>query len=115
MNCPHCNIPLLMADRKGIEIDYCGQCRGIWLDRGELDKIIELTVNERFADKARSHSQASGGYTSGDYASRQSGADAYRGNASHYQRKSSHNTYHQPYYKYKKKKTLLGELFDVFD
>ncbi|SIN75633.1 zf-TFIIB domain-containing protein [Vannielia litorea] len=41
MNCPHCNIPLSMADRTGIEIDFCPQCRGIWLDRGELDKIIE--------------------------------------------------------------------------
>ena len=41
MNCPHCNIPLSMADRSGIEIDFCPQCRGVWLDRGELDKIIE--------------------------------------------------------------------------
>ncbi len=41
MNCPHCNITLVMADRNGVEIDYCPQCRGIWLDRGELDKIIE--------------------------------------------------------------------------
>jgi Zn-finger nucleic acid-binding protein len=35
-----------MSDRQGIEIDYCPQCRGIWLDRGELDKIIERSVNE---------------------------------------------------------------------
>lgn len=41
MNCPHCNITLVMAERSGVEIDYCPQCRGIWLDRGELDKIIE--------------------------------------------------------------------------
>lgn len=41
MNCPSCNIPLVMSERQGIEIDYCPQCRGIWLDRGELDKIIE--------------------------------------------------------------------------
>ncbi|WP_084502447.1 TFIIB-type zinc ribbon-containing protein [Fundidesulfovibrio putealis] len=41
MNCPHCNITLVMAERSGVEIDYCPQCRGVWLDKGELDKIIE--------------------------------------------------------------------------
>jgi uncharacterized protein len=41
MNCPVCNVALVMADRQGIEIDYCPKCRGVWLDRGELDKIIE--------------------------------------------------------------------------
>jgi Zn-finger nucleic acid-binding protein len=41
MKCPTCDVNLLMTDRNGIEIDYCPQCRGIWLDRGELDKIIE--------------------------------------------------------------------------
>src|SRR5687767_11393036 len=41
MNCPHCNVPLVMTERQGVEIDYCPQCRGVWLDRGELDKIIE--------------------------------------------------------------------------
>ena len=42
MKCPTgCNEPLVMADRSGIEIDYCPTCRGVWLDRGELDKIID--------------------------------------------------------------------------
>lgn len=42
MKCPLCiESQLVMADRSGIEIDYCPQCRGVWLDRGELDKIIE--------------------------------------------------------------------------
>ncbi len=43
MNCPICNVPLLLADKNAIEIDYCPKCRGIWLDRGELEKIIERT------------------------------------------------------------------------
>ena len=47
MNCPSCKIPLVMSERQGIEIDYCPECRGIWLDRGELDKIIERSVNEQ--------------------------------------------------------------------
>ena len=47
MNCPVCNnVQLLMMERQGIEIDYCPQCRGVWLDRGELDKIIERSVSE---------------------------------------------------------------------
>lgn len=47
MNCPVCkDTQLVMSERQGIEIDYCPNCRGVWLDRGELDKIIERTVNE---------------------------------------------------------------------
>ena len=41
MPCPVCKVPLVMSERQGVEIDYCPQCRGVWLDRGELDKIIE--------------------------------------------------------------------------
>jgi hypothetical protein len=41
MNCPVDATPLAMTDRSGVEIDYCPCCRGVWLDRGELDKIIE--------------------------------------------------------------------------
>lgn len=42
MQCPVCeNEPLLISSREGIEIDHCARCRGVWLDRGELDKIIE--------------------------------------------------------------------------
>jgi hypothetical protein len=47
MKCPVCpNTDLLMTERSGIEIDYCPQCRGVWLDRGELDKIIERSAAE---------------------------------------------------------------------
>ena len=42
MKCPTCTtVNLVMSERQGIEIDYCPECRGVWLDRGELDKIIE--------------------------------------------------------------------------
>ena len=42
MKCPHCpDVALVMSERQGVEIDYCPQCRGVWLDRGELDKLIE--------------------------------------------------------------------------
>lgn len=46
MNCPTDGTTLLMSERQGIEIDYCPQCRGIWLDRGELDKILERAQAE---------------------------------------------------------------------
>jgi Zn-finger nucleic acid-binding protein len=46
MKCPNCSVSLVMADRNGIEIDYCPDCRGVWLDRGELDKIIERSSQE---------------------------------------------------------------------
>lgn len=47
MNCPVCKDPaLVMSERQGIEIDYCPSCRGVWLDRGELDKIIERSTQE---------------------------------------------------------------------
>jgi Zn-finger nucleic acid-binding protein len=46
MNCPACKDPdLVISERQGIEIDYCPKCRGIWLDRGELDKIIERSTS----------------------------------------------------------------------
>jgi uncharacterized protein len=41
MNCPTDGSTLVMSERSGVEIDYCPQCRGVWLDRGELDKIVE--------------------------------------------------------------------------
>jgi hypothetical protein len=44
MKCPICTVDLVMTDRQGVEIDYCPKCRGVWLDRGEIDKIIERSA-----------------------------------------------------------------------
>ena len=44
--CPVCRVDLVMSERQGIEIDYCPRCRGVWLDRGELDKILERSAAE---------------------------------------------------------------------
>ncbi len=44
MDCPQCKTALVMADRQGVEIDHCPNCRGVWLDRGELDKIVERSA-----------------------------------------------------------------------
>ena len=44
MKCPNCEETLIMTERQGVEIDYCPKCRGVWLDKGELDKIIEKST-----------------------------------------------------------------------
>lgn len=47
MKCPVCpDATLLMSERQGVEIDYCPNCRGVWLDRGELDKLIQLSASQ---------------------------------------------------------------------
>jgi len=52
MNCPICNIPLAITERQSIEIDYCPKCRGVWLDRGELDKIIERSTSDEMPSRS---------------------------------------------------------------
>jgi len=91
MNCPICNIALVISDKQGIEIDYCPKCRGIWLDRGELDKIIERSTPE--------------------------GQNRYYGSNQPFNQ--NHNDYdhhehrgHGGYYKPHKQKNWLSDLFD---
>ena len=56
MKCPSCSADLLLSERQGIEIDYCPSCRGVWLDRGELDKIIERAIPQsHVGDYAREY------------------------------------------------------------
>lgn len=55
LQCPHCRVDLMMSERQGVEVDYCPQCRGIWLDRGELDKILERAASYE-AQASRPHS-----------------------------------------------------------
>ena len=85
MLCPVCHVGLAMTDRQGVEIDYCPQCRGVWLDRGELDKIIE---------------RSEGGMTPPPPAAQPS----YRPDRAHYD--------HGPSFQKKRKKSFLEELFD---
>jgi Zn-finger nucleic acid-binding protein len=86
MKCPVCSVDLTMSERQGVEIDYCPKCRGVWLDRGELDKIIE-----------RSHSD--------DVLSQQPAPQPYPSPI--YQQQ-----YGQGYYKHKKRKNFLDDIFD---
>jgi Zn-finger nucleic acid-binding protein len=95
MNCPNDGTTLQMTDRQGIEIDYCPQCRGVWLDRGELDKIIERSSAVPATAAARVSSP-----------SRQFDDD------DEDDRDDDRERYGREGYPRKKRKSLLGELFD---
>ena len=100
MQCPACTTEtLVMAERQGIEIDYCPKCRGVWLDRGELDKLIERSAAQFESSPAAAPRPAPA-------------AAAYPPPQRGYQddRRQSHSQTHG--YPHKKKKGLLGELFD---
>ncbi|MDR7382244.1 zf-TFIIB domain-containing protein [Promicromonospora iranensis] len=60
MLCPIDQTTLVMSERKGIEIDYCPTCRGVWLDRGELDKVIDRSVETEIAAENRPAPSAPG-------------------------------------------------------
>ncbi len=67
MKCPNCNVSLVMADRNGIEIDYCPDCRGVWLDRGELDKIIERSTQDNNTQRPSNYSDKKQYYNEKEY------------------------------------------------
>jgi Zn-finger nucleic acid-binding protein len=94
MQCPTDGTTLVMSERSGIEIDYCPQCRGVWLDRGELDKIIDRSLGEPAPPQQ---------------ATPQPPPQQYQ--------QPQHQPYQQPYqqgghYKKKRKESWLSELFD---
>ena len=103
MKCPICDIDLMMSERSGVEIDYCPDCRGVWLDRGELDKIIErsnIEVSPRrteiYSEAPRASYEVSGhdnhsDHDKGGYADPRNG------------------------FKKKKREGFLGDLFDFGD
>ena len=99
MLCPKCEVvELTMTDRQGIEIDYCRACRGVWLDKDELDKIIERTL--QFGGKPET--VAPTGRQREDREDRQD---------REYRRYDHDDDRH----KKRKKSSFLGEIFDIFD
>jgi uncharacterized protein len=105
MNCPVCNVPLNITDRQGVEIDYCPRCRGVWLDRGELDKIIERSET---AGYGATGTRGGGGSSVEDHNRYDERSRHTEHGGSHYQQQQ-HN---QPYKKHKKREGFLSELFD---
>lgn len=88
MNCPVCSITLTMSERQGVEIDFCSKCRGVWLDRGELDKIIERASSKMTFRPPKQE----------------------RKDDRHEQYGKDRDLYEDKYYK--RKKSFLHELFD---
>ena len=90
MKCPIDNTPLSLSERQGIEIDYCPQCRGVWLDRGELDKLIEkASVSQPSQGQVQNAQNNTANVQRYDY----DDDDDYRGGT-------------------RKRKSMLGDLFD---
>jgi|SRR3989339_494387 len=104
MKCPVCKTnDLLMSNRQGIEIDYCPECRGVWLDRGELDKIIERSSLPS-TEPQRSTETTRQPYREADHPS------SYMKKQDH-----GHDDYHDSKYGYRKsykKKSFLEDIFD---
>lgn len=130
MKCPVDGTELLMTERQGVEIDYCPQCRGVWLDRGELDKIIEKatpaielddpdpyvapappsdTCREIEPQRMRSREEMERG------AGLKPGSTRRRQYDDDYEKDHKDEYRHAKRYKKKRKKSVLSELFDIFD
>ncbi|RPF21727.1 zf-TFIIB domain-containing protein [Myceligenerans xiligouense] len=105
MQCPIDQSSLVMSERKGVEIDYCPQCRGVWLDRGELDKIIDRSIDaEIAAENARPQ------ITPAAAPAVAAAPAAVPQPQYHDDRRREH--YDPRYTKRKRKESFLGELFD---
>ena len=95
MQCPNDQTTLAMTDRNGIEIDYCPTCQGVWLDKGELDKLISSSENYSIPPQPQNYS-----------------APTHRREDRRYDERP--NDYNSSYngHKGRKKESFLGELFD---
>jgi uncharacterized protein len=113
MKCPIDGTELVMSDRNGIEIDYCPQCRGVWLDRGELDKIIERSTS--YEQQLR-QPPAPPAAPQQVYPTQQPPAQGYNPNYRRYDDDYDDDDYYRRTGQHKpKRKGFLGEMFDIFD
>ncbi len=107
MKCPSCKEAVLsMSERNGIEIDFCPECRGVWLDRGELDKIIAKAVAEQ-ESQIKSELRSAGTNSSQETAYQPSYQPSYQNTDLRQGEQFRKNPYG-----YKRKKSFLEDLFD---
>ena len=100
MFCPVCkDSPLMMSERQGVEIDYCPKCRGIWLDRGELDKIIQISMQQAMPAPEPTVPHYTGGYPGGHH------GNAHGGHGGKHDK-------HGGGYGYRRQKSFFERLFD---
>lgn len=109
MKCPNDQNTLLITERSGVEIDYCPECRGVWLDRGELDKIIDK--NEALTQPIQPAAPA----TPLSPAPQPHYAGTDERHSSNYSQQEKYNSYDSKHYKKKKRESFLGDLFDFGD
>jgi len=84
LRCPLCDVKMKEVERRGVTVDICPECKGVWLDRGELDRLLSLDrVEEEAVFREKKSEYKDAGYSSDKH--------------------------------YKKRKSLLGEIFDIFD
>ena len=107
MRCPVDNETLVMADRGGVEIDYCPKCRGVWLDRGELDKIIERAAGPAAAPAAVAQPAPP------PVPPQHAPQPQYHAPQGRPYGKYDDDDDHRYGYKKKRRESFLGELFDV--
>lgn len=121
MRCPTDGAELVMAERQGVEIDYCPSCRGIWLDRGELDKILDRaagTPAPAVADPAPAQAPGYGGFPPAPAPAPGYGDDRYREDRRYDDRYRDDRRYDDrrdpryPYGKKKRRESWLGDLLD---
>ena len=110
MKCPVCDVTLSISSRDGVEIDFCPQCRGVWLDRGELDKIIErnAAITSGFAPAVAPSAPPA--------ASRDDDRDRYRDDDRRYDDRDRYRDDDRRYDdrdgKKRKKRSFLEDIFD---
>ena len=115
MQCPVCDVALSISSREGVEIDFCPQCRGVWLDRGELDKVIErASTAMATAPPARSYDDR--GSERDRYGERPRYDDRDRGRYDDRPRyddpRSDDRRYDERYDKKRRKRSFLDDIFD---
>ena len=111
MACPVDGSTLVMSERSGIEIDYCPTCRGVWLDRGELEKLMAAAT-----DEGRASAPAATAYAPAPQQPQQpwGGQPTYREPPRHRDDRYDHDRRRDDDYHYRKKKKRL-DIFDIFD
>jgi len=101
MLCPVCRTELKIADRQGVEIDYCPKCRGVWLDRGELEKLIERVAS--YEDGATRTTDVRRDRVTTDFPETNT--------SPRYRERDDYDDSREP----RRKKGFLGDVFDIFD
>jgi uncharacterized protein len=115
--CPRDGASLVEVNKSGVQIDVCPECKGVWLDRGELEKILQITrdLEREFADPPRAQSPqpiAAQPQPRPEY--RQESRPEYRDDRG-YRRDDDDDDYERDGYGKRKRKSGLSKLFDIFD